>query len=301
MTFILETGAGTPNATAYAPPAFVTAYLTDRDRETENSWSTVGEPRQQEACIDGTSYLDLRWGLRIRGTKLRTQIPGRKATGTATFAGQPSDTDTFVVGQVTYRLVAALAQENDVLIGASVDETVTNLAAAINTGGSADGVHEDTRPNYEATATADTDADTILIAAQQEGTNGNEIVFTNALTNVTVTGSGTLANGIDEAPQPREFPRRSLYDDSGRIVVGVPLKVKQAMAEYAVRSLAARLLPDPTTDDRGASVQRKREKFGPFEEETEYAEGVPIREVRRYPEADRLMAEYVTAGGVVIR
>ena len=296
MAFIVETGAGVPGANALATPAFVTAYLTDRGREGEDSWGTSSEELQREAIVVATTYIGTRWGSRLKGEKLRTVINGRKATGTLTLASNPLDTETVQVGLVTYRFVTTLAQENDVLIGADVQTSLLSLAAAINTGGSAEGVEATTLPSYEATASAG--ATTLAISAQVKGENGNEISLVTSVTGASVSGA-TLSGGLDQGPQSAPFPRRYLYDLAGNLVVGVPLKAKQATAEYAVRAMASALDPDPTVDDRGGVVQRKHERMGPFEEETEYVPGV-IRITRPYPAADRLLSEYVqTLAGVV--
>ena len=298
MAFVVETGAGTPNANAYATPAFVTTYLTERNRETENSWSTETSTRQQEAIVVATQYVDRRFGRRFKGGRLRFLIPGRAASGTIAFAALPDALETVTVGQVVYRFVDALAQEDDVLRGATAAEAATNLAEAVNSGGESSAVHEDTLENFEATASVN--GATVTVEAQAKGTSGNDVAFATT-TGGTITPGGFLVGGLDEGPQPLEFPRTAIYDRDGQAVQGVPLKLKQAVAEYAVRSLASQLDPDPTVDDSGALVQRKREKVGPIEEETEYVAGAQPRIDRPYPAADGLLADYLVSGAGVIR
>ena len=56
------------------------------------------------------------------------------ATGTFTFEGLPTATETIVVGATTYTWRAAVSTANDVLIGASIAACVSNIIAAINAG-----------------------------------------------------------------------------------------------------------------------------------------------------------------------
>jgi hypothetical protein len=98
------------------------------------------------------------------------------------------------------------------------------------------------------------------------------------------------------AGQALAFPRALLADEDGRAVLGVPTKVKQATAKLALRALSGALAPDPTADDTGGTVVRKREKVGPLEEETQYSEPRGVQELRAYPEIDRLLREYTISG-----
>ncbi len=297
MSFLVETGAGTPSATAYTTPAFVTAYLTDHAREVENLWSTQNAARQQEAVMVATAYVDSRWGARFKGARLRSLIGGRAAKGTVTFTANPLDTETVVLGQITYRFVATLAQENDVLIGAALADSLASLLSAVLGVTTGLDVHVDTLPNYEVATTLS--GSVVTVGAAAEGVNSNEIVLTTTVTGATASGSGTLAGGLDEGPQPLCFPRGGLFDRDGRLVQGVPLKLRQAVAEYAVRSLSSALQPDPTADAYGSRVQRTKSRVGSLLREVEYVEGAALQINRPYPAADQLLSEYVTSVGVV--
>lgn len=299
MAFVLETGAGTPNANAYATPAFVTSYLTDQGRELD--WVTQALADQQAAIVIATSYIDKRHEPRLKGERLRDLISGRAAKGLLTPAGNPSDGETVTIGQIVYRFVNTLAQENDVLIGADLDASLTNLENATLAQSLDTTVHEDTRANFEACGKAQVSPSSFLVTAQAEGTNGNEIVFATTLVGATISGSGTLESGLDEGPQPLAVPRRGMTDLDGNVVNGVPLKFKQATAEYALRSLTAELAPDPTADTSGVPIQRRREKVGPIEEEFEFVSGGVIRIFRPYPAADRLLVEFLKSTTGVIR
>lgn len=89
-------------------------------------------------------------------------------------------------------------------------------------------------------------------------------------------------------PQSLMWPRYDAWDEDGRLLLGVPTKVIQAVQEYALRALSAPLAPDPVYDSTGGLVTRKVEKVGPIEEETFFSERMPI-EIRAYPMADALL------------
>lgn len=298
MAFIIETGAGVPNANAYASPTFVDAYLSDRNRIAD-AWQAQSSTRKQQAIVVATSYIDSRWGPRFKGTRLRAIIDGRAATGTLTLTILPALNQTATIGLVVYRFVDVLAQMNDVLRGASINEAAANLAATVTSGG--DGVtgHVLTVQNYEVTASAALGV--VTITAQAEGSSTNDIALATTVTGATATGAGKLTGGIDEGPQALCFPRLGAFSYDGQTIVGIPFGLKAATAEYAERSLAGPLDPDITVDASGALVQRKREKVGPIEEETEYAMGAVPRIYRDYPRADQLLAEYLRSAGGVIR
>lgn len=299
MAFVVETGAGTPGANAYVTTAFVDGYLADRNRETENEWSTQTTARKQEAIVAATSYIDKRWGLRFKGVRYRQLISGRRSKGTLTLASLPLVNETVTIGTKTYRFVDALAQENDVLRGATVATALAALEAAVEEGGDGTTTHADTVNNLE--AEADVSGSTMTVTALVAGTNGDAMPFATDVTDATISGSGFLAGGIDEAPQPRAWPRAGAFTQDGQPIVGVPLVLKQATAEYAVRALAAELDPDPTVSTTGAAIQRKLEQVGPITEETEYVAGAVPSIHRDYPAADVLLAELITRGGGVLR
>lgn len=302
IRLVLETGAGTPGANGYTSIAFVTQYLQERSRETENKWDEVDDSLCEGAIISATDYIDKRWGPSVRGTALRPVIEGRVAKGTLVLTSNALASSTFTLGSVVYRMVTALALENDVLIGADATETVENLRLAI-IGGEGRGIvyHEDTRLNMQATAAVDEDDDQQLnVSAFIAGENGNGIALAKTIAGSTVSGA-TLASGIDTGPQPLIFPKLNLFTPRGEPVVGVPLKVKQCTAEYAVRALGAALTIDPTLSSTGALIKSLRERVGPIEEETVYVDGGQPQVWKSYPAADALLADYVLSGGRTYR
>jgi hypothetical protein len=96
--------------------------------------------------------------------------------------------------------------------------------------------------------------------------------------------------------QALEFPR--VYEDIED--PQMPVKMQQAVAEYAVRALSAVLAPDPETDDTGGRVISKREEVGPIKEETVYADS-SISVLKPYPAADMLLRGLVDTARRVIR
>lgn len=286
MALILETGTGIPNANAYASVAFVTGYLTDLGRQTENSWDSSSVPQQEAAIVAATSYIDTRWSGRFLGNK-STFIEGVAARALLTVTGTPAPAETLTVSSKTYTYVGLLDDFNvdEILIGADVSETIENTTAVINS-------------DFEIIASLRTGTNNqILLSQEVVGVSGNDTPLATTSAGITVTQS--FQHGSDGGSQPLEFPRTGLFDSSGYIVEGVPLNVKQATAEYAVRARGSSLFADPTFDDRGRVVQRIMERVGPIETETEYADGAALEQlIRPYPAADRLLSQYLRPAGV---
>lgn len=284
MTLILETGTGVRNANSYITSAFVTSYLTARNRLTENNWSA--STSQDASCIAATQYVDIRWGQKFRGTR-RFYFDGVQARAIISFAGVPLPDETVTIGSQTYRWVAELNgfDENQVLATSNVTQDRAFLINAINA-------------NCEVIAQAQESAQ-ILLISDVKGVSGNDtpLDVSNA-TQINIVE--TFQYGEDEGSQPLEFPRRDLFDRSGRTVHGIPRSLKEAVAEYAVRSHATSLFQDPVTDSTGRIVQEKFEKVGPIEERTVYAQGTTLQHlIKPYPAADRLLSEYLQPAGVI--
>lgn len=89
--------------------------------------------------------------------------------------------------------------------------------------------------------------------------------------------------------QELEWPRQFAYDDRGNSVVGVPIAVKYAICEYALRALTVALLADPIqADESGRPVKVREEAVGPIVEKIEYERGATYS-MPDYPMADRLL------------
>jgi hypothetical protein len=115
-----------------------------------------------------------------------------KARGTITFTGQPANNETMVINNTTITAKTTGAAANEFNIGASVRVTCDNLVAAINAGSEAANVRA-WRVGL-----------TVVVEWLEPGTDGDTVIFTSALSNATLDGSGTL--GGTQAGQTRGLP-----------------------------------------------------------------------------------------------
>jgi len=77
---------------------------------------------------------------------------------------------------------------------------------------------------------------------------------------------------------------------------GMPLALKMATCEYAVRAKAAPLMPDPVVDASGYAVVTTRKKVGPIEKEFSVAGSSSQAQLyRSYPLPDSMMSSIVCA------
>lgn len=280
MALILEDGTGVSGANSYIDAAFVTTYLTDRNRQAENSWSTASAVAKNGAVVAATDFIEQRWGLRFMGKREFNDVSAARATLTLT--AQPSSSETVTIGGTVYTFGSGVA------IGASVAATIDNLVIAVDT-------HADVEPKAVL-------GDTMIVIAKKKGTPGNAIVTTETLASGSWSSTTLLGGADNKEPQSLSFPRLRLFDREGLSVLGIPTQLKHATAEYAVRAVSAALMPDPTIDATGRSVTRKRERVGPIETDIQYEGGGAISQlIHPYPAADRLLSEYVTSSGRVIR
>lgn len=155
--------------------------------------STVPDAQGKYAVVDENSPLDT--------TYIAADFIF--ATGELTLTANPSATETVTLGSTTYEFVSSLSSANDVLIGADANESLQNLAAAIN-GGTGEGVV------YGTGTVANADAGAEWLGAQQlrataavQGAAGNSVASTETLANGSWTGA-TLSGGAD-IPAGQEF------------------------------------------------------------------------------------------------
>lgn len=299
MAVVIETGAGVRTANVYAPIAFVSTYLTTLGRET--AWDAISTALKEAAVREATKYIDTRWGARFKGSK-RTTFDGADAQGILTYTALPSAADTVTVGSFTYTYVASLTTlgSNEIVIGGSVAATVTSTINAIN-GSTGTDVSASIQSNDSAEAVVSTDSSSeILLSAIIPGLSGNDITL--SISSAGNSVGTAFTNGLDSGSQPLEFPRVYLYDPNGKLVIGVPLQLKQAMSEYADRARVALLYTDPTVDPTGKVVTGSREKVGPIETETTYTDDGSLSQLLTpYPAADRLLNDYLFPGGSAVR
>lgn len=116
----------------------------------------------------------------VSGEQIAATTDGVKASGTITFADQPTANDTITVGTTTLTFKSADPGENEVLIGTDLAATIDNVIAALPdsvTGSKSSGV--------------------LTITAAAAGTAGNSIALAKSGSDITVSGA-TLSGGVDE-------------------------------------------------------------------------------------------------------
>lgn len=286
MAFVVEDGSGVSLANAYASVAEVDAYLADRARSSENSWDDASTAAKQAAIIKATDFVEKRFCGRFGGVKLYPSLDYARTVLSLT--QNAAEDETVVLGSTTFTFKAAPATAAEVDIGASTSASLVNLVNTVN-------AH-----SQEEVLLYLLPGDRVVVYAVTPGTGGNGLATTTTVTGATFSFATTRGGEDTGESQPLSFPRARLYDRAGRLVVGVPRRLKEAVAEYAVRAHAASLLPDPTLDASGRVVLSKREKVGPIEEATTYA-AHGERQIVVYPAADALLTPYLTPGGGVFR
>jgi len=299
MAFIVEDGNGFATANSYATTAFVLAYLTERNRQTENTWDTLAASIQQAHIIGATDHIENRFRDGFMGTK---EFKGLKlAKGVLNFVGIPVATETVTIGTTVYTFENAMASPNDVLITSTANGSINNLINAINAlsseAGITHGLGTVQHPDVSARAT---DGDSLVAEARVEGFAGNTISTLTTFSGGTWS-AGTLIGGSDVGRVQRlSFPRLHLVDRDGNSVLGIPERLKQATAEYSVRSAGSVLLPDPDMTT-GLQVVEKEEVVGPLTERTKWMEGGRGKTTVSYPAADRLLMDFLVPTGLLLR
>jgi hypothetical protein len=115
---------------------------------------------------------------------------------------------------------------------------------------------------------------TITLTALQTGTAGNLVATTETGANLSF-GSASLIGGT----QTTEFPRINITSDAGDPIVGVPIELKKACAEYALRASVSPLLVDGPAPVVGGERQPTGEVvstsvgIGPLRTSTTFANG----------------------------
>lgn len=116
----------------------------------------------------------------VNGAQIAATTDGVKASGTITFADQPSANDTVTIDTKTLTFKSADPGENEVLIGTDLAATIDNVIDALPdsvTGSKSSGV--------------------LTITAAAAGTAGNSIALAKSGSDITVSGA-TLAGGVNE-------------------------------------------------------------------------------------------------------
>ena len=280
MALTVENGGGVRGANTYQLVAGVTAYLTARNRQTENNWESLDQAVQEAACVAATDYIDRRFGPKFKGRRA-VELEGSAATATVTLSGVPDEGDTVTVAGVQVTLTATAATPAQAQIGADADATATNLAAAL--------------AGVGAGVTAAAEGAAVTISSAVQGLAGNDITLEVSGTSLAST---TFSGGLDGGDQPLEFPRTGLRRPDGRAVEGIPRELLAAHAEYAVRAVLGALEADPTVPVAGqgpltelsvrveGAVQRTQKWATP-----DQSSGAVV--IEPYPAADQLLADFV--------
>lgn len=277
MTIIVENGSGIYGANSGVSVAYITQYLTDRGRETENGWSTASVSAKEAAAIAATQYVELRFGSRIKGYK-QFRFEADYASATVSFTGSTTSGETVTIGYTTYTLsdnaTATLAASELVALVQGQGDTLVGTVADVS--------------------------DVVTITLSSSGESGNYTPLTVSGANFTATA---FTGGRDGTEQLTTFPRTNLFNSQGTSLSGMRREYLWALCEYAVRAAGSKLAPDPTVDASGKSVQSSKKVVGPIEKTIVYSEGGAIDFMMKpYPEADRLLSTFIgSANGGVMR
>lgn len=100
--------------------------------------------------------------------------------------------------------------------------------------------------------------------------------------------------------QALEWPRHCVYDDRGYYIEGIPLKLKNAICEYAKIELEnpGTLGRAPITNETGMDMKATKVVIGPIEESFEFQAGTTASDfAQTFPIADRLISCYLAVSG----
>lgn len=122
-----------------------------------------------------------------------------KATGLFTFTGQPSNAQTFTIGGKVYTMQTVLTNvDGNILIGATFQDTVANILAALTLGAGAGTVYAAATTAHPSVDFFANGVDKIDLIAKVGGSAGNLIGTTEGLSNASF-GDTTLNDGWDGA------------------------------------------------------------------------------------------------------
>lgn len=107
----------------------------------------------------------------------------KAAIGTITVSGLPTSTQTFVVGNQTFTFKASGTATGDVVIGIDAAATAGNIVTSL------------TR-DLSGLVSAEQISTTVVVTAVTPGVASNAIIFTEASTNVSMDGSGSLGGTL---------------------------------------------------------------------------------------------------------
>jgi len=147
----------------------------------EYNWMNTGK----QCFYDNSTYETLlamypgSFGDDFAGADLVISNIAIAAQGTITMAGVAIANETFVIDTQTFTWKAARAIAGEVTIGANAAAAVTNIVTAVTA-------------DLASVTAVDGAGDTVVITVVLRGSAGNSLVFTEASSNMTVDGAGTL-------------------------------------------------------------------------------------------------------------
>lgn len=282
MAIIVEDGSGKKGAQTYGTVAAFEAYMTARSIDI----TSLSTPVKEACLVKATDYIDTRWGLKFKGNRQYSSLMPRSVF---TLSDQPSDGETVTIGLAvaTFRTTATLDTEAE--IGDTLTKTLQNLATALAAADADQVAADQIGISFLIT---DLDNPTLTCYVVRDGVATTETSTNGSFDQVTSSGYSGL-------PQVLEFPRFWLYDRAGVRVYGIPVRLQEAMFEYAYRANTNPLAPDPTVDASGLRLTGTEKKVGPIVTKYTYAENQVIKITQPYPAADRLLQEYVSTGGII--
>jgi hypothetical protein len=269
MSFLVEDGAGFPEANSLVTISFIDSYASDRGVA---SW-TGENSAKQAAAIAATDYLEKRFGHRFLGDKLYSETSYAKTLMTLTALPDPGSEVTLGSETIPLEPEATILETLEEFI--DYVNTFTDFAAELAFGLS------------------------VRLFASVSGPEGNSQETSSTSDAVTFSSTTFLGGNFESLEQALSFPRTNIYTKNGISIKGVPLKIKQAVAEYAIRALSGTLMPDPELTN-GQIIQRSFDKVGPIENEVSYLRGV-LYSMGSFPAADSLLREFMASGGGVYR
>lgn len=126
--------------------------------------------------------------------------------------------ETFVVDAQTFTFKASGTATGDVVLVTGTSNLADNIATSINR-------------DIPGIVTATSPSNTVVLTSILAGTDGNDIVFTESVTDMTITGSGTLTGGVDEVTGDYyEWASGTTYADGALVVVTSEHTVYESLA-----------------------------------------------------------------------
>lgn len=286
-TFVVETGAGLTNSNSYCTVEFADQYHIDNGNP--STWSDI-------------------------------------AAAGAIYATAISDSQTITIDGVVYTWKNTLSSTQQVKIGTSVQDSLQNLANALDLTGdkgvqySADIVqHPTVKPGTPG-------ASSLSLIARVAGTSGNSIAISSTLTLPSRVLSATLLDGYsmkEEAlkaatayldrvyasrwverknvqGQALEWPRAWVVDKDDYPIGSdeIPVAVKKATAYVALRYIeGVALLVDETADT--PSVVESSVRVGPISISERMNSAVPTR--TSFPDVTKMLVGLVSPAGRIFR